>query len=102
MFVKKTYALKNYYFDIRYQILFKIPSLIFKDKIRYRNCPSQKNENKNEWFINYKFENSFSNFSSTKYCEKCLPDDFDLKIALPYIKKKSKNFQVQILQKKKN
>ena len=48
VFVKKTYALKNYYFDIRYQILFKIPSLIFKDKIRYHNCPSQKNENKNE------------------------------------------------------
>ena len=73
---------------------------MFKDKIRYHNCPSQKNENKNEWFINYKFENSFSNFSSTKYCEKCLLDDFDFKIALPYIKKKSKIFQVQILQKK--
>ena len=65
---------------------------MFKDKIRYHNCPSQKNENKNEWFINYKFENSFSNFSSTKYCEKCLPDDFDFKIALPYIKKKIQNF----------
>ena len=99
VFVKKTYALKNYYFDIRYQILFKIPSLIFKDKIRYHNCPSQKNENKNEWFINYKFENSFSNFSSTKYCEKCLLDDFDFKIALPYIKKNPKFFKFKFSKK---